>query len=195
MQICSWYLCVRLGWGFLGLHISKIVYSVVGAILRTAVSLWLEYTPITSQVKNIYNTMLLSPMTITQQTLYLKKKRNWGKLTSESILYTANEGPVRIQYICLVPIYVFPEMKLLFSKQNYNVLSPSTYTHISVRDFYIILGSACLFCCRKICVPIMGIYRALTDTWMWKLGLMPRNSQNRNTYMGYSLQCRSKRFQ
>jgi hypothetical protein len=26
-------------------------------------------------------------------------------------------------------------MKLLFPKQNYNVLSPSSYTHISVRDF------------------------------------------------------------
>jgi hypothetical protein len=25
---------------------------------------------------------------------------------------TANEGPVRIQFKCLVPIYVFPEMKL-----------------------------------------------------------------------------------
>jgi hypothetical protein len=30
---------------------------------------------------------------------------------------TANEGPVRIQYECLVPTYVFPEMK-----QNYNAL-------------------------------------------------------------------------
>jgi hypothetical protein len=27
--------------------------------------------------------------------------------------YTANKGPVRIQYKCLVPIYVFPEMKLI----------------------------------------------------------------------------------
>jgi hypothetical protein len=26
--------------------------------------------------------------------------------------YTANEGPVRIQYKCLVPIYVFPDLKL-----------------------------------------------------------------------------------
>jgi hypothetical protein len=26
--------------------------------------------------------------------------------------HTANEGPLRIQYKCLVPIYVFPEMKL-----------------------------------------------------------------------------------
>ncbi len=28
-------------------------------------------------------------------------------------------------------------MKLLFSKQNYNVLSPSSYTNIYVRDLYI----------------------------------------------------------
>jgi hypothetical protein len=26
--------------------------------------------------------------------------------------HTKNEGPMRIQYKCLVPIYVFPEMKL-----------------------------------------------------------------------------------
>jgi hypothetical protein len=44
---------------------------------------------------------------------------------------------VKIQYKCLIPIYVFPEMKLLFPKHNYNVLSPSSYTHISVRDLYI----------------------------------------------------------
>jgi hypothetical protein len=50
---------------------------------------------------------------------------------------TANEGPMRIQYKCMVPIDVFPERKLLFPKQNYNVLSPSPYTHISVRDLYI----------------------------------------------------------
>jgi hypothetical protein len=37
----------------------------------------------------------------------------------------------------VVPISVFPEMKLLFPKQNYNVLSPSSYTHISVTDLYI----------------------------------------------------------
>jgi hypothetical protein len=51
--------------------------------------------------------------------------------------HTANEGPVRIQCTCLVPIYVFPEIKLLFPKQNYNVLSPSSCTPISVRDLYI----------------------------------------------------------
>ncbi len=54
--------------------------------------------------------------------------------SSDSFCYTANEGPVRIQNKCLVPIYAFPEIKLLFPKQNYNVLSPCSYTHISVRD-------------------------------------------------------------
>jgi hypothetical protein len=49
--------------------------------------------------------------------------------------YTANEGPIKIQYKCLVSIYVFPEMKLLFPKQNYNDLSPSSYTHIICERF------------------------------------------------------------
>jgi hypothetical protein len=42
---------------------------------------------------------------------------------------------MRIHYKCLVPIYVLPEMKLLFPKQNYNILSPSSYIEISVRHF------------------------------------------------------------
>jgi hypothetical protein len=37
----------------------------------------------------------------------------------------------------MVPSYVFPEMKLLFPKLNYNVMSPCSYTHIFVRDLYI----------------------------------------------------------
>jgi hypothetical protein len=53
------------------------------------------------------------------------------------IPYTTNKGPVNIQHKYLVSIHVFPEMKLLFPKQNYNVLSPSSYTHISVRNLYI----------------------------------------------------------
>ncbi len=40
--------------------------------------------------------------------------------------------------------------------------------------------SVCLFCYRKICGPIQGIYKSLTDTWMWKLGLRTPNSFSRN---------------
>jgi hypothetical protein len=51
-------------------------------------------------------------------------------------------------------------MKLLFPKQNYNVLSPSFYTHISVSGLYI----------SRIGLPILlqgnmlGIFKSLTDT-------------------------------
>ncbi len=47
-----------------------------------------------------------------------------------------NWRTMRIQYKCLVLMYVFPEMKLLYPKLNYNVLSSSSYTHISVRFIY-----------------------------------------------------------
>ncbi len=42
---------------------------------------------------------------------------------------------------------------------------------------------------EEICRPILGLYKSLTETWMWKLGLRPRYSQKRNTYVGFSLQC------
>ncbi len=55
-------------------------------------------------------------------------------------VYTANEGPVRIQYKCRFP-FMYPQKwncaAELFPKQNYNVLSPSSYTHISLRYLYI----------------------------------------------------------
>jgi hypothetical protein len=46
---------------------------------------------------------------------------------------------------------------------------------------YIIPRWVCLFCWRKyVPGPILGIYKSLTDTWMWKSGLRPRYSQKRN---------------
>jgi hypothetical protein len=53
---------------------------------------------------------------------------------------TTNEGSVGIKFICLVPIYAFPEMKLrglVFPKQNYNGLSPNFSIHVSVSNLYI----------------------------------------------------------
>jgi hypothetical protein len=88
------------------------------------------------------------------------------------IVYTANEGPERIQYKCLVPIYVFQEMKLNWPAslfQNYNVLSSNFHIHVSLSDL----------CIPRIGQPIElqpnrqtnpGIYKSLTDTWMCELG-------------------------
>ncbi len=62
-------------------------------------------------------------------------------------------------------------------------------TLIYLWEIYIFPGSVCLFCCSHICGRILGIYKSLTDTWMRKLGLRLRNSQNRNASMGFWLQC------
>ena len=53
-------------------------------------------------------------------------------------------------------------------------------TLIYMWEVYKFLGLVCLFCCMEICGPILGIYKLLTDTWMWKLGLRPHYFQKRN---------------
>ncbi len=89
-----------------------------------------------------------------------------GSIILGTDLYTAKERPVRIQYKCLVPIYVFSEMELLFPKQNYNILSHSLFTRISVRDLYISMISLPILLQGNMWSrgPILGIYKLLTDT-------------------------------
>ncbi len=54
---------------------------------------------------------------------------------------------------------------------------------------YIFPWSVCLFCCRKIGGPIVGIYKSLTDTWIWKLGTRPHSFISGNISIGSCLQC------
>jgi hypothetical protein len=49
---------------------------------------------------------------------------------SSSVTINANEGPVRIQYKCLIPIYVFPEMK------NWYLSSQFLHSYICERFIY-----------------------------------------------------------
>ncbi len=57
-----------------------------------------------------------------------------------------------------------PRNETVISKQNYNVLSPCSYNHISVRDLYIFPGSVCLYSAagNTVCGPMLGIYKSLT---------------------------------
>jgi hypothetical protein len=68
--------------------------------------------------------------------------------------------------------------------RNYNILRKgitwpqSQFPHSCVCERFIYSHLwTCLFCCRKYADLSLRIYKSLTDTWMWKWGLRPCNSQ------------------
>jgi hypothetical protein len=63
------------------------------------------------------------------------------------------------------------------------------FPHSCVCDRFIFSQDRSAVCCRKICGQILGIFQSLTDTWMWKLGLRPRNPFSGSRELGFSLQC------
>ncbi len=69
---------------------------------------------------------------------------------------------------------IFPEKKL-----RGHTVPISTFTCVCERFIYPAIDLPILL--QDICGPILGIYKSLTDTWIWKLGLRSRNSQKRNT--------------
>ncbi len=86
------------------------------------------------------------------------------------------------------PIYVFLFWELCG-------LSPNFHFHVSVIDLYIPRIGLHISSSR-IGTPIVGIYKSLTDGWMWKLGLRPRYSFSGNLFRNFgvlSLQCRTMR--
>jgi hypothetical protein len=70
-------------------------------------------------------------------------------------------------------------LKQIFPEKEYRGLSPNFHIHVSVSELHIsTMGLP--FLLKETCGPILGIYKSLTDTGMWKLGLRPCNSQKRN---------------
>jgi hypothetical protein len=69
--------------------------------------------------------------------------------------------------------------KQIFPEKEYRGLSPNFHIHVSVSELHIpTIGLSILL--EEICRPILRLYKSLTDTKMWKLGLRPRYSQKRN---------------
>ncbi len=80
-------------------------------------------------------------------------------------------------------IYVFPEKDL-------RGLSPKFHIHMSEWAIYKLPGSVHIFSHSGIGRPKMvGTFKSLTDTWMWKLGLRPRNSFSGNICFEFSVLC------
>ncbi len=70
--------------------------------------------------------------------------------------------------------------KQIFPEKELRGHCPNVHIHVSMSDSYIPRIDLPILL-QGICGLILGIYKLLTDTWMWKLGLRPRNSQKRNT--------------
>ncbi len=60
--------------------------------------------------------------------------------------------------------------KQIFPEKEYRGLSPNFHIHVSVSNLYIPMIDLPIML-QEICGLILGIYKSLTDTWMWKLGL------------------------
>ena len=106
--------------------------------------------------------------------------------------------------MCLWAIYVFPGRAMPFlgiHKWDFRcsvrlfklffllrIINFYTVLHLT---FYILCTQARTYCisCSRIDRSIVGIYKSLTDTWMWKLGLRPRYSFPGNICFKFSAFC------
>ncbi len=71
--------------------------------------------------------------------------------------------------------------KQIFPEKELHGHSPNFRIHVSLNDLCIpTIGLPILLQGNMWTDPI-GVFRSLTDTWMWKLRLRPRNSRKRNT--------------
>ncbi len=128
----------------------------------------------------------------------------WGKLNffiSVQYKYTVYRSLARPCSIKRIWIYFTRQMKGRW-ESNINAWFPCMYfqkwncyfhnriimfclpvpTLIYLWEIYIFPGPVCLFWCRKICGPILGIYKSLIETWSgnWDWGRpIPRKGINK----------------
>ncbi len=91
--------------------------------------------------------------------------------TKGQILWYCNENPI------------------MYSQERSWAASVPISTFMWLWAIFIFPGSVYIFSCSRIGRPIVGIYKSLTETWMWKLGLWPRNSFFENIYYKFSVLC------
>ncbi len=112
-------------------------------------------------------------------------------------------------YICIPELYMYSSCKLFihfkqiflayylhtttktpfmysFSGNCAASVPISTHIHVSVSDLCIARTGPHIFCSRT-GISIVWIYKSLTDTWICKLGLWPRNSFSGNICFEFSL--------
>ncbi len=84
------------------------------------------------------------------------------------------------------------ENPLMYSFSGNSAASAPISTFMCLWAIYIVPGAVhiCISSSR-ICRPITRMYKSITDTWMWKLGLRPRYSFSGNICFEISVLCLS----
>ncbi len=93
------------------------------------------------------------------------------KLCSSGKGFVKSTGFYALCYL-LSTVCTSSKIRFMYSQKRNCVASfpiPTFNIHISVSELYIPRINL-LFGCSKIGRPILGIYKSLTGTWMWKLG-------------------------
>ncbi len=86
-------------------------------------------------------------------------------------------------HLCFTAKTQYQKFETNISRKGLARPIPNFHMHVSVKDLYIpTIGLPILL--QEICGLIPEIYKSLTDTWMWKLGLKARNYFSGNTKMG-----------
>ncbi len=124
-----------------------------------------------------------------------KDKKESGAATQKHIKCNSLTGSVYILYvwICYKGTLLYFTAKTQYRKYETNISKKgilwlqSQFPHSCVCErFFYSHDQSAYSAAEKY---LDQSWKSLEDTWMWKLGLRPHNSQKRNTWTRFSLQC------